>query len=76
MDKQNNNNPSVTCGDSSLYTKEPMNGFGADVSGSYAYIAAQRKEAEHKKTEKLIDDMKDDFPALSRLYALVKENAV
>lgn len=47
------------------------NGFGV-VSGSAAYIAAQRKEVERKKTEKLIDDMKGDFPALARIYEMVK----
>ena len=58
MDKQKNN--------------EPLNGFGV-VSGSAAYIAAQRKEAEREKTEKLINDMSGDFPALKRIYAVVKE---
>ena len=73
----NFNKSCIVCnGSTSEKSSLVQNGFGADVSGSYAYIAAQRKEAEHKKTEKLIDDMKDDFPALSRLYALVKENAV
>lgn len=47
-------------------------GFGI-VSGSAAYIAAQRKEAEQKQAEKLISNMSDDFPALARVYAKVKE---
>lgn len=64
MDKQNNNNPSVNFGDG-------MNGFGPDVSGSAAYIAAQRKDVERQKTEKLINDMKGDFPALARIYEMV-----
>lgn len=47
-------------------------GFGV-VSGSAAYIAAQRKEAEQKQAEKLISNMSNDFPALARIYAKVKE---
>lgn len=47
-------------------------GFGV-VSGSAAYIAAQRKEAEHKNTERLIRNMSNDFPALARICAKVKE---
>jgi len=47
-------------------------GFGI-VSGSAAYIAAQRKEGERQQTEKLISNMSDDFPALARIYAKVKE---
>jgi hypothetical protein len=47
-------------------------GFGV-VSGAAAYIAAQRKEAEHENTERLIHNMSNDFPALARIYAKVKE---
>jgi hypothetical protein len=47
-------------------------GFGV-VSGSAAYIATQRKEAEHENTERLIHNMSNDFPALARIYAKVKE---
>lgn len=47
-------------------------GFGI-VSGSAAYIAAQRKEEEQRQAEKLISNMSDDFPALARIYAKVKE---
>lgn len=53
---------------------DKKNGFGV-VSGSAAYIAAQRKEAEREKSEKLINDMSNDFPALGRIYAAVKEKA-
>lgn len=51
---------------------DSKNGFGI-VSGSAAYIATQRKEVEQKKIEKLISNKSNDFPALARIYAKVKE---
>lgn len=47
-------------------------GFDANVSGSAAYIAAQRREAERRKGEKLIYDMREEFPQLARMYEFLK----
>ena len=42
------------------------------IAGSAADVVRMQKEAQMRKTEKLIDDMKEDFPGLKGLWEAVK----
>lgn len=43
------------------------------VPGSAASIVAEQKKARELKQQRLINDMKSDFPQLARMYDALKE---
>ena len=49
-----------------------MLGTRVVIEGSAESIAMRNKEAELRKSEKLIEDMKEEFPSLARLWETVK----
>lgn len=49
-----------------------MLGTRVVIEGSAESIVLRNKEAETRKTENLINDMKEDFPHLARLWEIVK----
>ena len=42
------------------------------LEGSAESIVLRNKEAETRKTENLINDMKEDFPHLARIWEMMK----
>lgn len=42
------------------------------IEGSAESIALRNKEAELRKSEKLIEEMKEEFPSLARMWEMLK----
>ena len=60
------------------WSKYIASGFfpdGRPIPGTAREMAMRMREAERRKTEKLIDDLSEDFPALKRIYDFVKSDS-
>lgn len=49
-----------------------MLGTRVVIEGSAESIVLRNKEAEKRKAEELINDMKEEFPSLARLWEMMK----